>query len=344
MDLPLTNHPLVRAQGLEEANNAFNRLYCFATLELPDGTDTITWHANGISIGPMCVIAGCIDRGVRISPETRAESVVIIRARRGRGTLQCRRKEYGIAGRLGVVISAEGANMISLHPGFSCLTVGLNSATLNETLHALSGIYSATPLEFDCVFDAGTRHDAELLRLLDFIIQTIDQDRSPLAHSLALNNLQNAFLMGFLLGHPHNHRKLLEKGVATPSTRTVQTVEAYLDANADKPITMTELHALTGMSVRAIQAGFRAKRGCSPMEFLRERRLLMAKRRLETALLGTQVTEVAFSCGFGHLGRFSRDYRKRFGENPSETLERALKKIGPYVGNSMTDTIIGSQL
>jgi transcriptional regulator GlxA family with amidase domain len=28
------------------------------------------------------------------------------------------------------------------------------------------------------------------------------------------------------------------------------------------------------------------------------------------------------SCGFGHMGRFSAEYRRRFGESPSETLKQ----------------------
>ena len=35
------------------------------------------------------------------------------------------------------------------------------------------------------------------------------------------------------------------------------------------------------------------------------------------------VTEIAAKWGFGHMGRFSIDYRKRFGESPSETLLRS---------------------
>ncbi|MFP5477787.1 MAG: helix-turn-helix domain-containing protein, partial [Gammaproteobacteria bacterium] len=36
----------------------------------------------------------------------------------------------------------------------------------------------------------------------------------------------------------------------------------------------------------------------------------------------THVAGVALRWGFGHLGRFSADYRARFGEYPSETVRR----------------------
>jgi transcriptional regulator GlxA family with amidase domain len=35
------------------------------------------------------------------------------------------------------------------------------------------------------------------------------------------------------------------------------------------------------------------------------------------------VTATASACGFGNLGHFAKDYRKAFGERPSETLARA---------------------
>jgi AraC-like DNA-binding protein len=34
------------------------------------------------------------------------------------------------------------------------------------------------------------------------------------------------------------------------------------------------------------------------------------------------VTEIAMQWGFTHMGRFSIEYRQRFGERPSETLSR----------------------
>jgi transcriptional regulator GlxA family with amidase domain len=54
-------------------------------------------------------------------------------------------------------------------------------------------------------------------------------------------------------------------------------------------------------------------------------RLSSARRALLSAD-GTiaKVTEIAMSFGFAELGRFSVEYKKAFGESPSQTLYRTL--------------------
>ena len=59
----------------------------------------------------------------------------------------------------------------------------------------------------------------------------------------------------------------------------------------------------------------------APIEYLRNVRLSNARERLSSIDRNAlTVTEVAMSCGYTHLSRFSRDYRARFGETPSRTL------------------------
>jgi len=45
-------------------------------------------------------------------------------------------------------------------------------------------------------------------------------------------------------------------------------------------------------------------------------------RLLRASEVGGSVTNVAASCGFGHPGIFAREYKRRFGETPSDTLKR----------------------
>ena len=43
----------------------------------------------------------------------------------------------------------------------------------------------------------------------------------------------------------------------------------------------------------------------------------------------TRVTDVANEWGFWHLGQFAADYRRHFGELPSETFERQVPNATP---------------
>jgi transcriptional regulator GlxA family with amidase domain len=63
---------------------------------------------------------------------------------------------------------------------------------------------------------------------------------------------------------------------------------------------------------------------------LRRVRLAQARADLEAPGPNTSVTNVAYDCGFSHLGRFAQEYARRFGESPSETLRRARgRRVAP---------------
>ena len=107
------------------------------------------------------------------------------------------------------------------------------------------------------------------------------------------------------------------------ANRQVRRVEDWLDAHFTDPVSVNDLAEIAGVSVRSLQAAFRSARECTPMQALLNRRLAAARERLSAPCPSTTVTSVATECGFFHLGRFARDYRRTFGETPSATLARA---------------------
>jgi transcriptional regulator GlxA family with amidase domain len=137
--------------------------------------------------------------------------------------------------------------------------------------------------------------------------------------------LSGALLLQLLLAQPHNHTAVLHFAARAAEPEHVRRAAEYLEANLARPIRMTELASMSGVSVRALQTGFLKHRGCSPGVFLRTRRLT----RASGLLLGSPdlaVTQVAYACGFEHLGRFSAQYRERFGETPAETRAKKLRR------------------
>jgi transcriptional regulator GlxA family with amidase domain len=85
--------------------------------------------------------------------------------------------------------------------------------------------------------------------------------------------------------------------------------------------TVADIAATVGLSVRALDDGFRRYVGTSPMTYLRDVRIARAHEDLIAAEPDmTTATAVARKWGFGHYGRFAADYRQRFGRKPSQTL------------------------
>lgn len=111
---------------------------------------------------------------------------------------------------------------------------------------------------------------------------------------------------------------------AAPSVPWYVTVaERYAVERLADSLTMGTLARAAGVSARTLQDGFQKFRGYSPMQYLREQRMLAVRRELMAPTGNTSVTDIALKWGMNHLGRFSAYYASQFGERPSETLRMA---------------------
>ena len=107
------------------------------------------------------------------------------------------------------------------------------------------------------------------------------------------------------------------------NNKTLDLICAWIEANIHQPITLTCLEKLSGLSGRSLQTVFRKKYQCTPMQWVKLRRLEYVFKRLSDPDSTANVTAIAIECGFNHLGYFANDYYRRFGEYPLETLTKA---------------------
>lgn len=98
--------------------------------------------------------------------------------------------------------------------------------------------------------------------------------------------------------------------------------ERWVSTRLCAPLALEDLARAAGVSARTFYMECMRQTGVGPMTWLRDLRLDAARRKL-LERKDRNVTEVAGDCGFGHLGRFSAYYQRRFGELPRETLSRA---------------------
>jgi len=98
----------------------------------------------------------------------------------------------------------------------------------------------------------------------------------------------------------------------------------YLKEHADTPIQMIELTALTGKSERTIERIFKKHFGIAPYAYLKIHRLHLIRNHLLYAeeSMTTSIGDIAMKNGFMQMGYFGSEYKKIFGESPSETLRK----------------------
>jgi AraC-like DNA-binding protein len=107
----------------------------------------------------------------------------------------------------------------------------------------------------------------------------------------------------------------------------VQQAENLALAYLDESIHISALCRTLAVSERTLRKAFHRIHGLPPCRHLRMLRLSQARRALLSADCRlTSVTEIATCFGFVELGRFSVEYKKVFGERPSQTLHRASQR------------------
>jgi AraC-like DNA-binding protein len=220
-----------------------------------------------------------------------------------------------------------GSLNLSYGPNFELFTVFLNQNSVSDVLSGLIGAPASRKIKLE---RAGYPERPEppmmrgLVRLLISELDREDCDVSP----VLLAEMQQAILVAYLSGVDHNHSHLLNAPNKTLSSLLVRRAEEYIEANWREPISVEALALVINAGARNLFHTFKANRGYSPMYFVKQVRLKHANKMLAKPELGTSVTDVAFECGFGNLSHFASDYRKVFGEHPSETLRRARLTLG----------------
>lgn len=206
--------------------------------------------------------------------------------------------------------------------GFRQLILRVDPGALQRKFEALTGAPAKTALAFPLAADFRSPPLRNFRRLLFFIAGELDSEDAA-APSLAMMEMEQALMVAFLCGHRHNLAHLLDARSASAAPWQVRLVEAYLEANWDKPFTMEAVAEASGVSLRSIFQSFREYRDCTPGSFVRDLRLDRARAMLSGADAEISVTQAALSCGFQSHGHFAREYKRRFGELPSATLGRA---------------------
>ncbi len=315
---PLDGFPAVRADLPEEAEDSIRRIYGARHVEFPAQCSTVSVHANHWASANLAISYCHYETSARAEfPE--ASFVRLQLPLSGETQARVGREWRPITSDLNCVIPAETTLLNNFPAHYRQLVLRLETDALTAKLAAMLGAPPTQKLELERAVRLSQL--SLLQRTLLFLIGELDGPDSSLP-PVVLAELEQSILVAFLCGTPHNYSSLLNDSPATPSSRQVRLAEEYITGHWQEPITIESLARETQVSARTLFHHFKQSRGQTPMEFLKQIRLLHARDMLLDTGRETSVSAAARACGFGNLGHFAKDYGKRFGERPSETRKR----------------------
>lgn len=244
--------------------------------------------------------------------------VLVTTQLQGHSRIEGRGHEVSGGAGLVVVDSARGQVTKRFSADSRRLNVRIEQERMDALLAQLLGHDCNEPLEFAPAMDGAGAREAWLAILA--LLLDAGTDVPAVARSLVWARREEMAMLHLLTAHRHNHSALLARPAPPLAPRHVRAAEEHIRHHAADPLTLADIAAAAGTSVRSLTAGFRDFRQTTPMRYLLDVRLDAARRALREATPGSRVTDIALAHGFAHAGRFAAAYRRRFGEAPAASL------------------------
>ncbi|HYN95687.1 MAG TPA: helix-turn-helix domain-containing protein [Pilimelia sp.] len=101
---------------------------------------------------------------------------------------------------------------------------------------------------------------------------------------------------------------------STPEAPTLEPILGWLMTHLDSQVSVDELAARALMAPRTFARRFRAETGTTPLDWITNQRVLLARRLLEDTALGVEA--IATKVGFGDAATLRHHFTKRVGATP----------------------------
>lgn len=231
------------------------------------------------------------------------------------------------AGRQTLMIGCGDDIDLTLAPDCMHLGIVVDAALLPEfgrgtVLHACSRAQAAQL----CV-DARPGHATALVRQQLRLMRALARDGATLVEPARQRRVRDALLLAWMDAMPAGADLDAAAPKALHERRAIVAQVCELAAPAlEPPPTLLAVCRRLGISPRKLEYCFHEVLGMSPRQYLRAARLNGVRRALQRDEDGRSIADIASHWGFWHMSDFAADYRRLFGELPSQTARQARRR------------------
>ncbi|SMC47298.1 AraC family transcriptional regulator [Rhizobium sp. RU36D] len=319
---PLGRNRLVDTTSVDEARDAIGRIFCPHFLG-PTGRNSDTFHArhNAVALPGFSVNYVSYGARVDIDPGELARFFLLQIPVNGAAHIRCGTSSCDSApGSRASLLSPTLATRMTWSEDCEKIIVLIDREIMQRQFLALGG-RSEHCVEFAAGVDLTSSAGQGLARHVEMMVSSAEHcEAMPEAYQVMLRDGLTTLL---LTGFSHSRSVDFDQPARAAAPVAVSRAEAFMREHAGRPISSADIAAHAGVSLRSLQDAFKRSRNMTIGDVLLEIRLDQFRAALtDRAAPTTSVADAAFAAGFGHLGRAAQAYRQRFGESPSQTLNR----------------------
>jgi AraC-like DNA-binding protein len=319
---PLAKFPIVYTNRFDDAEVAITRSLVDSRIIRIADRNRFHFQMNGINIGRTSLVFNRFGSNSTIKTGEDGDMFAFVIGNSIPSTFDLGDGLFVASPHKATIITPPGQMQIERSEGSEILVIRTSMSDVVHHFEKLTDQHHRGSLVFNHSIDLTKGPGATLKRMMNYVVCELERN-DALVENPALLKSYDDMLLTALLSLPHDQREeLYEDCRFQVAPGLVHRAEEYIRAQLKEPITITDLLRICGCSRSLLFGAFKNTRGYTPMEFLTGQRLLSVREQLLKQHPDASVASIAMDCGFIHLGRFSQDYRKRFGERPSETLRK----------------------
>lgn len=310
---------LFASATLEQAGAIVGRIFKPCQVDLVDRGARADVRMHHIPMGEISLNRLRYSSRVDIAPCLLKDFYLVQMPLHGNATVVSAGQQVSSSPHLATVINPEDVTQMRWEPGNDQFLLRISRALLENTLIGQLGQPLNEPLRF--ATDFRWQENPAWCALTGYLMECASQGLELDKHRLIRQQIEQLVATTLLQSHRHNHQQPGQHKRTAIRPSHVRRVQDYIHAHAHESLSAETLADIGGVSLRGLYAGFKNFLGVSPMQYLRDTRMERVRAELLTGE-ANNVTGVALRWGFAHMGRFSAEYKMRFGETPSQSIRK----------------------
>jgi AraC-like DNA-binding protein len=319
------NETDLQSRARVDASAAAARFSHEHRLTILDDHSALTTRLDAASLGPITVGWLSFDADTRVDAEPPADAYQVNLVSAGQARAYCGSDHMVATSTRGMIFRPDRpTGYVGWRSPGHMLSIRIERHALEDELQQLLHRPVTGAIGFELPLDLSRRAAADWNRLVCTLATGLFEPDSLFRQPIMAVPLVHAILSGVLLSADHDLRAQLDAPAQSIGPTTVRRADEYIEQHAHEPLSVAQVAWSAGVSVRALQQGFKRSVGATPYQVIQHTRLERAHQDLVKASADeATVAGIGAKWGFPHAGRFAALYYARYNTYPSTTLRCA---------------------